>query len=100
MLKLALAAVLLVPAAAASAKKAPEFKIAKVFNAPVSEVKSLASLKGKVVFLEFWATWCGPCVAGVPRTNRLLDSLKGEPVVFLAVTDEPADMIAAYLTPH
>jgi uncharacterized protein (TIGR03435 family) len=97
MTTLALAALLAVPAAAAPAPKAPEFKIAKVFNAPVTEVKGLASLKGKVVFLEFWATWCGPCVAGVPRTNRLIDSLKGEPVVFLSVTDEPADMIAAFL---
>lgn len=100
MIPLALAVLLAAPAAAAAPKKAPEFKIAKVFNAPVSEVKSLASLKGKVVFLEFWATWCAPCVAGVPRTNRLIDSLKGEPVVFLAVTDEPADMIAAFLKTH
>lgn len=100
MVKIALAVLLAAPAAAASPKKAPEFKIAKVFNAPVSEVKSLASLKGKVVFLEFWATWCAPCVAGVPRTNRLIDALKGEPVVFLAVTDEPADMIAAFLKTH
>lgn len=99
MLKIALCALLAVPAAAAP-KMAPEFKIAKVFNAPVSEVKSLASLKGKVVFLEFWATTCAPCVAGVPRTNRLIGALKGEPVVFLAVTDEPADMIEAYLKTH
>lgn len=97
MITLALALALALPA---SAKKAPEFKVAKVLNAPVSEVKSLASLKGKVVFLEFWATWCAPCVAGVPRTNRLIESLKGEPVVFLSVTDEPADMIAAFLKTH
>ncbi len=100
MIAFILAALLAVPAGAAAAPKAPEFKIAKVFNAPVAEIKSLASLKGKVVFLEFWATWCAPCVAGVPRTNRLIDSLKDEPVVFLAVTDEPADMIAAYLKNH
>lgn len=99
MVKLVLAVLLAAPAAA-SASPAPEFKIDKVFNAPVAEVKSLASLKGKVVFLEFWATWCAPCVAGVPRTNRLIDALKGEPVVFLAVTDEPADMIAAFLKTH
>lgn len=97
MISLALAVFLAVPAAAT---KAPELKIAKVFNAPVTEVKSLDSLKGKVVFVEFWATWCAPCVAGVPRTNRLIDALKGEPVVFLAVTDEPADMIAAFLKTH
>ncbi|MCM2304425.1 MAG: TlpA family protein disulfide reductase, partial [Elusimicrobia bacterium] len=96
MLAIALSVLLAAPAAAAPAK-APDFKIAKVFNAPVAEIKSLDSLKGKVVFLEFWATWCGPCVAGIPRTNRMIDALKGEPVVFLAVTDEPAAMIEAYL---
>lgn len=95
---LALAALLAVPSSAAP--KAPEFEIAKVLNAPVAEIKSLASLKGKVVFLEFWATWCGPCVAGMPRSNRLIEALKGEPFVFLTVTDEPADMIAAFLKTH
>ncbi|MBI2385780.1 MAG: redoxin domain-containing protein [Elusimicrobia bacterium] len=100
MTAIALAALLASSSAAAPGPKAPELKIAKVFNAPVSEVKSLASLKGKVVFVEFWATWCAPCVAGVPRTNRLIDALKGEPVVFLSVTDEPADQIAAFLKTH
>ncbi len=35
---------------------APQFKIDKVLNAPVSKIDSLESLKGKVVFLDFWAT--------------------------------------------
>lgn len=91
---------LLLAAPSSAAPKAPEFKIAKVLNAPVVEIKSLASLKGKVVYLEFWATWCGPCVAGIPRSNRIIEALKGEPFVFLAVTDEPADKIAAYMKTH
>ncbi len=71
------------------AKPAPDFSVAKVLNAPVKSVKSLKDLKGKVVFLEYWATWCGPCVASIPHMNRLEEALKGEPVVFLSVTDEP-----------
>ena len=95
---LLLAALLAAPASAVP--KAPNFKIAHVQNAPVSKIKGLADLKGKVVFLEFWATWCGPCVAGIPHLNRLIDALKGAPVVFLSVTDEPAETIEKYRKTH
>jgi uncharacterized protein (TIGR03435 family) len=90
----------LLAAPAAAAPKAPNFKIAKVQNAPVAKIGGLADLKGKVVFLEFWATWCQPCVAGIPHVNRVIDSLKGEPVVFLSVTDEPAEMIETFRKTH
>jgi uncharacterized protein (TIGR03435 family) len=96
---LLLAAFLAVPAAAA-VPKAPRIKIAKVLNAPVTKIDGLAAFKGKVVFIEFWATWCAPCVAGIPRMNRLIDSLKGEPVVFLSVTDESAETIEAFRKTH
>ena len=85
---------------AAAAPRAPGFKLARVQNAPVSKIDGLAGLKGNVVFLEFWATWCQPCVAGIPHANRVIDALKGEPVVFLSVTDEPADTIAAFRKTH
>lgn len=95
-----LAAAVLAAPASSHAAAAPDFKLAKVLNAPVAKVNGLKDLKGKVVFLEFWATWCGPCVASIPHMNRLLDALKGEPVVFLAVTDEPADRITPFLKTH
>ena len=90
----------LLAAPAFAAPKAPNFKIAVVQNAPVSKIGGLDDLKGKVVFLEFWATWCQPCVAGIPHVNRVIDSVKGEAVVFLSVTDEPADMIATFRKTH
>jgi uncharacterized protein (TIGR03435 family) len=92
------AALLAVPAAAAP--QAPNFKVAVVRNAPASKIYGLSDLKGKIVYLDFWATWCQPCVAGIPRTNRLVDALKGQPVVFLSITDEPADMIETFLKTH
>lgn len=95
---LALCAVLL--ASPAFAAKAPDIRLPVVQNAPVTKIGGLADLKGKVVFLEFWATWCGPCVAGIPHVNRVIDSVKGEPVVFLSVTDEPADMIETFRKTH
>jgi thiol-disulfide isomerase/thioredoxin len=46
----------------------------------------LESLKGKVVFLNFWATWCGPCISEMPSINNLHSKLKkNKDLVFLMV---------------
>ena len=49
-------------------------------------VRSLAELKGKVVLLDFWATWCGPYVVSAPDIRKLQERYAGYPVVILAVT--------------
>lgn len=47
---------------------------------------SLSSLKGKVVFINFWATWCPPCIQEMPTINELKQSYKGnDDIVFLMV---------------
>lgn len=47
---------------------------------------SLKSLNGKVVFINFWATWCPPCIHEMPSINRLKQSFKGnDKIVFLMV---------------
>jgi len=50
------------------------------------QIKSLADLKGKVVVMDFWATWCGPCVASFPQVKELVEHYKGKPVVVIGVT--------------
>ena len=45
----------------------------------------LADYKGKVVVLNFWATWCDPCREEMPAMQRLQDKLTGKPFVILAV---------------
>ena len=46
----------------------------------------LASLKGKVIIIDFWATWCGPCRKGLPLLQKFADSMKGnDKVVVYAV---------------
>lgn len=50
------------------------------------KAKTLADYKGKVVVLDFWATWCGPCIASMPKLRELTTHYQGKPVVVLAVT--------------
>ena len=42
-------------------------------------------MRGKVVILQFWSTWCGPCINSIPKNNELLAKFKGEDVVFVGV---------------
>ena len=48
------------------------------------KTQSLASYKGKVVLVNFWATWCPPCRREMPSMERLYQKLKGEPFMVLA----------------
>jgi uncharacterized protein (TIGR03435 family) len=64
-------------------------------DAPVEA--SLEALKGKPVVLEFWATWCGPCVDAIPHLNELVDQFASKGVQFISVTDEDPAAIEKFL---
>ena len=75
-------------------QKAPAFEV-EMFDG--STVK-LADLKGKVVLLNFWATWCPPCRAELARVEKdIIERFKGEPFVFLPVSrGEKKATVAAF----
>ncbi|MFZ0105661.1 MAG: TlpA disulfide reductase family protein [Thiobacillus sp.] len=72
---------------------APELR----FKDLEGRMHDLAELRGKVVLINFWATWCPPCRREMPSMERLAQTLKGEPFVALAVdVGEDADTIEAF----
>ncbi len=62
-----------------------------------------AALQGKVVVVNFWATWCVPCIKEIPSFNRLHDELAGRGVVVLGVSmdeDGSAPLVQSFLKDH
>jgi thiol-disulfide isomerase/thioredoxin len=76
-------------------KTAPELK----FKDLDGRMHDLAELRGKVVLINFWATWCPPCRREMPSMERLTQTLKGKPFVALAVdVGEDADTIETFIS--
>ena len=56
----------------------------------------MTNYRGKVIFLNFWATWCMPCVAELPSINKLYNQFKNEDIVFLLISRESPEKVKSY----
>ena len=61
---------------------------------------TLSSLKGKVVLVNFWATWCPPCRKEMPDLQMLSDRFKAQGFVVLSISDEGMDKVKPFIADH
>jgi thiol-disulfide isomerase/thioredoxin len=67
---------------------APAFHVTALDGKPIA----MESLAGKVVLLDFWATWCGPCKLALPHLKEIAEKFQGQPLVVISISldaDEP-----------
>ncbi|MCX5784083.1 MAG: redoxin domain-containing protein [Elusimicrobia bacterium] len=88
------------PAIAQKEKPAPVLELKKLINSNLKELSDWRDLKGKAVVLEFWASWCEPCVDNIPHINGLAEKFRGKPVVFISVTDESETVVRGFMKEH
>ncbi len=77
-------------------RQATDFTLKKLDGLPIH----LAELRGKVVMLDFWASWCPPCRRELPTIDALGRKYKDKGVLVLGVNDEDAKIARRYLADH
>lgn len=82
-----------------SAKTKSEFdriKLTELNSNPID----LNKYKGKTIFINFWATWCKPCIQELPFIEKAIGKVKKEDVVFLFASNEAVEEIKAFKENH
>lgn len=78
------------------ARPAPDFELAAVDGSRMR----LSELRGRVVVVNFWATWCMPCRVEIPMLRSIYSDLKPEGLVVLGITQESPAQVAPFVREH
>ena len=65
-----------------------------------SDVHRVADLRGNVVVVNYWATWCPPCRKEMPDLSRLADAYRGRGVIVLTISDEAPEVLQKFVTKY
>ena len=79
-------------------KAAPPLSFSQVLHAPSGAGATWEALRGQVVVLDFWATWCKPCEAAIPELDRL--AAEHPQARFIGISDEDLETIQPYVASH
>lgn len=78
-------------------RPAPAIVIDEWLSNGVDKNGQTLDLKDKFIVLEFWATWCGPCIRAIPHINDLKTKFGADSVVFVSISRESKEKINAFL---
>lgn len=82
------------PKTAPIAQEMPSADLSGIkFEDKSGKVVDLGALKGKVIFINFWATWCPPCLAEMPSINKLYEQYKDDKDVVFIMVDADSDLV-------
>jgi thiol-disulfide isomerase/thioredoxin len=76
---------------------APAIVLNSIISGDLKALSGWEQLRGRAVVLEFWATWCDPCVQNIAHLNELAEKFKGKPVAFISVTQESRGKVESFL---
>ena len=73
-----------------------KIKLTGLDNKPIN----LNQYRGQTIFINFWATWCKPCLQEMPSIKKAMEILKNENIVYLFASDEAVEQIEKFKNNH